>query len=152
MVYWRLPRLGSYKCNSDGAVKGVGGPSVGAFCIRNDEGNLIHAESFGLGITSVLMSEAMALRRGLEHYIMHQYLPVILETDSLMLQKILNGIWEIPWSSRVEVKRINGTTDIIYSDFQELPPKGKAILHLDKTQTPNLRIRNIQNRGFNTQA
>jgi len=51
MVYWRLPRLGSYKCNSDGAVKGVGGPSAGAFCIRNDEGNLIHAESFGLGIT-----------------------------------------------------------------------------------------------------
>ncbi|KAH0665136.1 hypothetical protein KY290_027423 [Solanum tuberosum] len=108
MVYWRLPRLGSYKCNSDGAVKGVGGPSAWAFCIRNDEGNLIHAESFGLRITSVLMSEAMALRRGLEYCIMHHYLPVILETDSLMLQKILNGIWEVSWSSRVEVKRING--------------------------------------------
>ncbi|KAK4724266.1 hypothetical protein R3W88_027045 [Solanum pinnatisectum] len=79
-----------------------------AFCIRNDEGNLIHAESFGLGITSVLMSETMALRRGLEYSIIHQYLPVILETDSLMLQKILNGIWEVSWSSRVEVKRING--------------------------------------------
>jgi len=130
------------------------------------------------------MPEAMALRRGLKYCIMHQYLPVILETGSLMLQKILNGIWEVPWSSRVEVKRINGlrinvdarvehilregntfadylanqfflfagTTDIIYSDFQELPPKGKAILHLDKTQTPNLRIRNIQNKGFNTQT
>ncbi|KAG5595663.1 hypothetical protein H5410_036895 [Solanum commersonii] len=111
------------------------------------------------------MSEAMALRRGLEYCIMHQYLPV-------------------PWSSRLEVKTINGlrinvdarvehifregntfadylanqfflfasTIGIIYTNFQELPPKGKAILHLDKTQTPNLRIRNIQNKGFNTQT
>lgn len=184
MVYWRLPRLGSYKCNSDGAVKGVGGPSAGAYCIRNDEGQFIYAESFDLGVTSVLMSEAVALRRGLEYCIQHQYLPVLLETDSLMLQKVLNGIWEIPWSILMEAKRINGlrinvdarvehilregntladylanqfflfagTTDIIYSCFQDLPAKGKAILHLDEAQIPNLRIKNIQNGGFNTQA
>ncbi|KAG5570274.1 hypothetical protein H5410_060040 [Solanum commersonii] len=69
-----------------------------------------------------------------------------------MLQKILNGIWEDPWSSLVEVKSINGITYIIYSYFQDLPPKGKAILHLYKTQIPNLRIRNIQNKDANTQA
>lgn len=96
VVYWRLPRLGTYKYNSDGAVKGVGGPSAGAFVIQNDEGNLIHVESFHLGNTSVLMSEAVALRKGLEYSIQHQYLPVQLETDSLMLQKLLNGIWEVP--------------------------------------------------------
>lgn len=45
----------------------------------------------------------------------------------------------------------SGKTNIIYLDLQDLPPKGNAILHLDKTQIPNLRIRNIQNRGFNAQ-
>ncbi|KAG5570273.1 hypothetical protein H5410_060039 [Solanum commersonii] len=32
---------------------------------------MIHAKSFGLGVTSVLMSEAMALRIGLEYCILH---------------------------------------------------------------------------------
>ena len=77
-MYWRLPSIGSYKCNSDSAVQGIGGPSDGACWIRNDAGNLIHAESFGLGITPFLLSEAMALRTWLEYCIIHQFLPVIL--------------------------------------------------------------------------
>uniref|UniRef100_A0A3Q7FZF7 Uncharacterized protein n=1 Tax=Solanum lycopersicum TaxID=4081 RepID=A0A3Q7FZF7_SOLLC len=65
-LYPWLQNIRSYKWNSDGTVKGVGGPSAGDFYIRHGEGNLIHAECCGLGTTSVLMSKSMALRRGPE--------------------------------------------------------------------------------------
>lgn len=59
-----MPTVGTYKCNPDDAVKRVSGPSIGPFCIRNDEGNLIYVKSFSLTDTSVPMSKAVDLRRG----------------------------------------------------------------------------------------
>ncbi|XP_060200458.1 uncharacterized protein LOC132628710 [Lycium barbarum] len=40
-VTWRVPASGWYKCNSDGALRGNPGPSPVAFCIRDDNGDLV---------------------------------------------------------------------------------------------------------------
>ncbi|WMV29056.1 hypothetical protein MTR67_022441 [Solanum verrucosum] len=44
-------------------------------------------------------------------------MPLVRETDSLIIKKVLDGIWEIPWSIAVEIRVIkrameNGTTMI----------------------------------------
>ncbi|KAH0685725.1 hypothetical protein KY290_017253 [Solanum tuberosum] len=108
---WKFPNEGVYKCNSDGASKGNPGPSACAFCIRNNRGEFVYAESKGLGIMSSLEAETIALRNGLEYCILHDLLPMILETDSLILKKILDGIWDVPWYNIMEVKRINSLKD-----------------------------------------
>ncbi|KAH0776320.1 hypothetical protein KY290_007731 [Solanum tuberosum] len=98
--------MGSFKCNSNGASKGNPGPSSGVFCIGNGEGNLIYAEVRRLFDGTNLVAEVVALRLGLEYCVQHNLLLVTLETDSLSLKNILDGIWEIPWSIVMEIKKI----------------------------------------------
>lgn len=52
----------------------------------------------------------MALISGLENYVEHHFLFVILESDSLSLKNILDGNWEFPWCIDMEVKRIRMLT------------------------------------------
>ncbi|XP_059315753.1 uncharacterized protein LOC132066462 [Lycium ferocissimum] len=42
-VAWNCPPNSWYKCNTDGAYKNSTGQTSSAFCIRNSEGNLVHA-------------------------------------------------------------------------------------------------------------
>ncbi|KAK4721499.1 hypothetical protein R3W88_011732 [Solanum pinnatisectum] len=67
-----------------------------AFCIRNEEGKMIYAESRVMENVSVIEVEIKAIRMGIEYCIEHDLVPLIIETDSLMAQKILCGIWEVP--------------------------------------------------------
>lgn len=59
--------------------------SSGAFCIRDDRGDIVYAEARRLEDGSNLLAESVALRMGLEYCITHQLVPVVMETDSLML-------------------------------------------------------------------
>ena len=106
VVYWKVPNVGSYKCNSDKSTKVNPGPSSNAFCIRDGVGDLIYAEASRIADGSILMAKVMALRIGLEYCISHNLLPVVLETDSLTLKKVLDGIWEVPWGLTMETKKI----------------------------------------------
>ncbi|WMV58370.1 hypothetical protein MTR67_051755 [Solanum verrucosum] len=84
---------------------------------------------------------------------------------------ILNGDWETPWSVTMEVNSINRLRNIIsvrvqhslmegntladffanlvfhfastyeFNQFQEVPSEGKRIINLDKSNIPQLRIR-----------
>lgn len=47
-----------------------------------------------------------ALKKGLEYYVSKGLLLVIMETDSLILKKILDGIWEVPQKIAIDIKRI----------------------------------------------
>ncbi|KAH0730051.1 hypothetical protein KY289_001239 [Solanum tuberosum] len=95
------------KCNTDGASRGNPGPSSATFCIRDYSGSLVVAKGFKIQDTSNLVAEARAIRKGLvfckEHLLSH----VIIETDSMAMVQILDGVWDIPWSVTMEVNSIN---------------------------------------------
>ncbi|XP_019262475.1 PREDICTED: uncharacterized protein LOC109240305 [Nicotiana attenuata] len=90
-VTWQLPFQGWYKCNIDGASRGNPGPSSLGFCVRNDEGDLIYAREVDLGETTNVAAEARAIVQGLEYFVEHNLHPLILETDSLVMKKVIEG-------------------------------------------------------------
>lgn len=103
VVYWKPPNLGSFKCNSNGAAKGNPGPRSSLFCIRNKEGDLIYAESRRIADSSNLIAEAVALKLGLEYCVEHNLIPLILKTESLALNQMVIGMWEVPWCVAKEI-------------------------------------------------
>ncbi|XP_060170637.1 uncharacterized protein LOC132601572 [Lycium barbarum] len=175
IVYWRLPYERWYKCNTDGTSKGNPGPSSYGFCVRDWHGDLIYAECKELGLNSNVVAEARAMMEGLVYCVNHEFHPLVLETDSLLMKNVVDGICEIPWCIITEVERIRrmkaefnvliyhvymeGNTladfltnlafdfagTISFNSFTDLPSAGRKILHLDKHQVPNLRIRNVKN-------
>ncbi|XP_075107108.1 uncharacterized protein LOC142180085 [Nicotiana tabacum] len=84
-VTWQLPCHGWYKCNTDGASKGNPRPSSLGFCVRDDEGDVVYARAVDLGVTTNVVAEAKAILQGLEYCVEHDFHPLILETDSLVL-------------------------------------------------------------------
>ncbi|XP_060170793.1 uncharacterized protein LOC132601744 [Lycium barbarum] len=106
IVYWRLPYERWYKCNTDGASKGNPGPSSYGFCVRDWHEDLIYAECNELRLNSNVVAEARAMMEGLVYCVNHELHPLILETDSLLMKNVVDGIWEIPWCIITEVERI----------------------------------------------
>ncbi|XP_075083488.1 uncharacterized protein LOC142167230 [Nicotiana tabacum] len=127
-VTWQLPHYGWYKCNTDGASKENPGPSSLGFCVRNDEGNLVYAREVDLGVTTNV---------------------------------VIEGGWDPPWAIVPDVQKIKdmrdnfnvifqhvfreGTTE--FHSFSELPSAGRRLINLDKSQTPNLRVRIAKRRA-----
>ncbi|XP_019246545.1 PREDICTED: uncharacterized protein LOC109226206 [Nicotiana attenuata] len=166
----RLPFHGWYKCNTDGASKGNPGPSSLGFYVRNDEGDVVYARAVDLGVTTNVVAKAKAILQGLEYCMEHDLHPLILETDSLVMKKVIEGEWDPPWVIAPDVKRIkelkgnfnvifqhvfregNSVADFIanivfsfastseFHSFSKLPSAGRRLINLDKSQTPNLRV------------
>ncbi|XP_060200379.1 uncharacterized protein LOC132628633 [Lycium barbarum] len=76
IVRWNLPMPGWFKCNSEGASRGNLGPSSVAFCIRDSEGDLMHAAARIISDGSNLVAEAMALQEGIKYCVTNDLLPV----------------------------------------------------------------------------
>lgn len=89
---WNPPNLDAFKCNADGDSKENPSPRSRAFFIRNGDGNLIYAKVRKLEYGTNLITKVVTLRLGLEYFIVHNFLPLTLKTDSLTLNKILGGI------------------------------------------------------------
>ncbi|XP_070049716.1 uncharacterized protein [Nicotiana tomentosiformis] len=87
----KLPFHGWYKCNTDGASKSNPGPSSLGFCVRDDEGDVVYAWAVDLGLTTNVVAEAKAILQGLEYCVEHDLHPLILETDSLVMKKVIEG-------------------------------------------------------------
>ncbi|XP_075080452.1 uncharacterized protein LOC142165958 [Nicotiana tabacum] len=90
-VTWQLPHQGWYKCNTDGASKGNPRSGSLGFCVRNDVGDLVYARVVDLGVTTNVVAEAKAILQGLEYCVEHDLHPLLLETDSLVLKKTIEG-------------------------------------------------------------
>ncbi|XP_075095079.1 uncharacterized protein LOC142173397 [Nicotiana tabacum] len=90
-VTWQLPFHGWYKCNTDGASKGNPAPSSLGFCMRDDKGDVVYARAVDLGVTTNVVAEAKAILQGLEYCVEHDLHPLILETDSLVMKKVIEG-------------------------------------------------------------
>ncbi|XP_060190653.1 uncharacterized protein LOC132619916 [Lycium barbarum] len=96
-VAWNCPPNGWYKCNTDGAYKSNTGQTSSAFCIRNSEGNLVHAWASIIPDASCIVAEAREILERVEYCVANQLFPLIVETDSLLMTKVLNDEWEIPY-------------------------------------------------------
>ncbi|XP_060216649.1 uncharacterized protein LOC132644109 [Lycium barbarum] len=81
IVKWQLPARGWFKCNTD------------ARHTITDGNNLI--------------AEALAIKKGVDYYISHQLVPLVVETDSLAMKMFISGTWEVPWSITLVVQEIN---------------------------------------------
>jgi len=88
------------------ASKGNPGPSSTAFCVQNDQGDLIHAEGKIIGVSNNLVAEIVALRLGLEFCKNKNLFPLVMETDSLASKNMIDGLWNFPWEVALEIRRV----------------------------------------------
>nr|XP_016446919.1 PREDICTED: 14.7 kDa ribonuclease H-like protein [Nicotiana tabacum] len=170
-VTWQMPYGGWYKCNTDGASKGNPGHSSIEIYVRDDACDLIHARAVEVGITTNVVAKAKAILEGLEYCVEQDLHPLILETDSLVLKKVIEGEWDPPWCLGAEVQKIkeirnrfsmifqhvfregNTMADFLanmvfsfavnlqFNNFYELPTAGRRLINKDKSQISNLRVR-----------
>lgn len=84
-----------YKCNTDGASRGNLGRGSYGFCVRNHQGDLIHAESSYIRNCSNTIAEAKAIKEALTFCQTNRLGPIILEIDSLSLLNIVSKTWKI---------------------------------------------------------
>lgn len=64
-VIWIRPKIGVYKCTSDGSSKSTIGDSSGAFYIRDWEGTLVFAEIRRLKDGPSIVAEVNIVRAGI---------------------------------------------------------------------------------------
>lgn len=95
IVKWMWPSRGKFKCNIDGDVRDR--IESLTFCIRNEDGEMIYAETKLMENISAIKVELKAIRIGMDYCLSNHLVPLIVETDYLMAQKVLNGIWKSPW-------------------------------------------------------
>ncbi|XP_059301858.1 uncharacterized protein LOC132053773 [Lycium ferocissimum] len=101
-------------------------------------GDLIYAECKELGHNSNVVAEARAMLEGLIYCVNHELHPLILETDSLMLKNVVDGVWDTPWCIVTEVDTIRRLKDgtLSFNSFAELPSAGRRILNTTNIKFP----------------
>ncbi|XP_016508420.2 uncharacterized protein LOC107826004 [Nicotiana tabacum] len=141
-VAWQFPYNGWYMCNTCGASRDNPSPSATGFCVRDSVGDLVYARAQQLEETTNIVVEAKAIRDGLHYYMEHDLHPLILETDSPGIKKIIEGEWDPPWCIMAEVNRIKQMKEEFnFHSFFELPSAVRRLINMDKSQIPNLRVR-----------
>ncbi|XP_059285813.1 uncharacterized protein LOC132039329 [Lycium ferocissimum] len=171
-VLWKFPEMGWIKCNTDGASRGNPGRSSWGFCVRNNTGDIIHAQAEEIegAYSTNTQAEVMAILQALRFIKHTQRDQVLIETDSLLLVKVIHKIWEVPWQIVNEMEEIweimatrsisvnhilregNKMADylanlaldngsVLVSSFQQLEREGRRLLNNDKLQLPYLRRR-----------
>ncbi|KAH0669211.1 hypothetical protein KY285_023369 [Solanum tuberosum] len=106
VIRWRCPEEGTFKCNTDGSSKPILGASAMAFCVTNHLGCLMYAEAKSISFCTTLEAETKAFSSSILYCLEHNIMPLVMETDSLIIKKVLDGIWEKPWSIAVEIRVI----------------------------------------------
>ncbi|XP_075088439.1 uncharacterized protein LOC142170431 [Nicotiana tabacum] len=95
-VMWELPSAGWLKVNTEGASRGNPGRSSIGFCIRNENGDIVKSVGRKIEETTNTVAEAKAMVEALRFCRFQQYSHVWLQTDSMLLKKIMDGIWKPP--------------------------------------------------------
>ncbi|XP_070056779.1 uncharacterized protein [Nicotiana tomentosiformis] len=104
-VLWQLPPYCWIKCNTDGACRRDNRGTSSNFCIRDGIGDLIYAQADAVEDTTNNIAEAQAIIEA--PYIIHmQFPPCIIETDSLLIKKVLEEVWESPWNIANQIDEI----------------------------------------------
>lgn len=74
------------------------GKSSYAFCLWDDQGDLLYDKWAAIDDTKNIEAEAEAISKAPIHCKQTQFNKVIIQRDSLTMQKILNRDWDCPWS------------------------------------------------------
>lgn len=136
------------------------------------------AKAKEIGEATNIVSEAKAIAEGLAYCMERHLHPLIMETDSLGMRKIIDDAWETPWCIGAEVRRIkeikstynvlfqhvlregNTVSDflanlifsfvgtITFHSFHELPAEGKTLINMDKSQILNLWVKVAKRRAL----
>ncbi|XP_075097373.1 uncharacterized protein LOC142174882 [Nicotiana tabacum] len=104
-VMWEFPSAGWLKVNTDGASRGNPGRSSIGFCIRNENGDIVKSVGKEIEETTNTVAEAKAVE-ALRFCRFQQYSHVWLQTDSMLLKKIMDGIWKPSWIISEEVEEM----------------------------------------------
>ncbi|KAH0781476.1 hypothetical protein KY290_001074 [Solanum tuberosum] len=171
IVRWEAPQEGMMKFNTDGASRGNPGSSAYGFCLRNNHGDLIYAVAENIGITTNMEAELRAILEGIKYCVAKKVEKLIVESDSLLIVKIIKEVWKVPWELadyfddlKREMTKIEVTIQHIYREgnkladylanlainasemktfrsFEQLPSMGRKIMNMEKSQIPALRVR-----------
>ncbi|XP_075092253.1 uncharacterized protein LOC142172518 [Nicotiana tabacum] len=105
-VMWELANTGWLKVNTDGASRGNPGRSSIGFCIRNENGDIVKSVGREIEETTNTVAEPKAMVEALRFCRFQQYPHVWLQTDSMLLKKIMDRIWKPPWIISEQVEEI----------------------------------------------
>ncbi|XP_075092314.1 uncharacterized protein LOC142172565 [Nicotiana tabacum] len=168
-VLWHLPPVEQIKYNTDGACIGDNEGASYSFCIRDGIGDLLYvqADSIEDATNNIAVSHEILVR----YMIQSQYRPCVIETDSFLMKKVLEEVWEHPWSiaqqvedikalmtrgvfqvehvlregNKLDVPLANLTLEhqamLQVHSFEEMDTQGRKILSSDKLQIPYIRVR-----------
>lgn len=168
---WHKPEEGWVKLNSDGCAKGNPGLAAGGSIVRTDSGSVLWGQYDFYGITSNMVAEAKALLQGLKSCVNRGKNQVEIEVDSLVLKHIPDKENSIPWVI-CYVRQIRQIlAGIVYKllhtfrennkaadwlahwgiqerkfaclEGESLPKQVKGIARMDRSGTPNLRLKKM---------
>lgn len=97
-LLWELPKEGWVKYKIDGASRGNPGSSSYAFCLRDDQRDVMYAEGVIIEDTNNIKAEVIAILQVAKHCSRIKHDKVIIQTDSLTMHKILKREYDCPWS------------------------------------------------------
>ncbi|XP_009779565.1 uncharacterized protein [Nicotiana sylvestris] len=169
-VIWEFPDAGWLKVNTDGASRGNPSRSVVGYCVRDEYGDVVAVVGKEIHETTNTEAEAIAIVEALRFYRMQHFPQVCVKTDSMLMKKIMEGVWKPPWSIAEHVEEImqllNGGNyvvshiyregnkltdhianyaldvgDIKCQDFWQLDVQGRNIVNKDKLQCPYLMVK-----------
>ncbi|XP_047249936.1 ribonuclease H-like [Capsicum annuum] len=166
--WWNAQR-GWCKYNTNGASKGNPGSSSWAFFLSDVNGDLMYTEGAIMEDTDNMVAEAEAIMQAATHCSQSGQDKIIIQTDSLAMQKFLSHEWETPWkiadtvnriklllqNKQVQIRHIfregNQLADylanltfeqekFIFTTFNQLPSSGRKRLNSNKQQCLYLRL------------
>lgn len=172
-VLWEHPPDGWVKYNTDGAAKGNPRPSSYAYCVRNSRGELLFGEGRRIEYTTNTVAEARAILEACKHIKANLYNHVIIQTDSMLLWKVLEGKWSCPWIIEDIMSTIKDSMQHIIHVYQhtlregnkladyianlaiedrhviihgvkEMQAEGQRIVHSDKLKSPYIRVSSLR--------
>lgn len=106
MVRWEFPPLGYHKYNIDGAYKGNPGPSSYGFCIRNHKRDLCYTQAGALGQMTNIQAKTNAILKEVKYWSNQKQIAKVLESDSLVMIRVLKGQEETSWEIAEIVEEI----------------------------------------------
>ncbi|XP_019240885.1 PREDICTED: uncharacterized protein LOC109220870 [Nicotiana attenuata] len=105
-VIWEFPQVGWIKVNTDGACRGNPGRSSIGFCLRDEAGELKYAQGKEIREGTNTEAEAAAILEALRMCRAMNFSQVWLQTDSLLLKNIIEGLWKPPWCIVDQIEEI----------------------------------------------
>ncbi|XP_016482344.1 uncharacterized protein LOC107803221 [Nicotiana tabacum] len=105
-VVWEIPEEGWIKVNTDDASRGNPGRSTIGFCVRDEYEDIVFAEGKEINEATNTEAEAVAIVEALKFCRMQLYPQVYVQTDSMLMKKIMEGSWKPPWCIVEQIEEI----------------------------------------------